>query len=508
MLRLLAAIALASGSFRFCTAQVSPTASQKITVDWDKDQRPLKTTASLQVVVNPLLRRESPIHDRAFAELESLGADYVRYVPWIPYPRLAVAELDPPTKEKTSWDFSLIDPMMVDFLHATAGHSTIMNFSTQPSWLFVQKKPVVVSADPNAVQWDYVQGKELRDPGGAELADYYGRLVSWYTHGGFTDELGRRHESGHHFHFPWWEVFNEIDGEHQPTPEQYVTEYDAVVSRLHTIDPQMKFVGLALAFPERNPDMVEYFLNHHHHQAGIPIDMVSYHFYATPRFEQTVDSWQFSFFDQADRFLATMRYADAIRRRLSPETMTAFDEVGTELPTDWHPDKPMDPGPLIPPIYWNASAAVFGYIFLESAKMGIDVVNESQLLGFPSQFPSVTMLDWNTGAPNARFEALRLLIRYAHSGGTIVATKVFPHDHDIDALAFTEKGAHRLLIVNRRNRNIPVQVPEEFVGGAIHAVAPGKQPSTLASDEYALPPFAVTVLEATRQPSLNVPSKR
>ncbi len=216
MLRLLTVSALIF-SFTFCMAQVSPTAPQKIIVDWNKDHRPLKTTASLQVVVNPLLRRGSPIHDRAFAELKSLGADYVRYVPWIPYPRLAVAELEPPTKEKTSWDFSLIDPLTVDFLDATAGHSTIMNFSTQPSWLFVQKKPVVVSADANEVQWNYVQGKELRNPSGTELADYYGRLVSWYTRGWFHRRTGRRHESEYHFHFPWWEVFNEIDGEHQPT---------------------------------------------------------------------------------------------------------------------------------------------------------------------------------------------------------------------------------------------------------------------------------------------------
>jgi hypothetical protein len=81
-----------------------------------------------------------------------------------------------------------------------------------PSWLFMQKKPVVVPADPNTVHWDYVQGKELRDPSSAELADYYGHLVSWYTQGGFTDERGRRH----HFNSPWCEVFNEIDGEHQP----------------------------------------------------------------------------------------------------------------------------------------------------------------------------------------------------------------------------------------------------------------------------------------------------
>jgi hypothetical protein len=193
-----------------------------------------------------------------------------------------------------------------------------------------------------------------------------------------------------------------------------------------------------------------------------------------------------------------MRYADAIRRRLSPDTKTAFDEIGTELPTDWHPDKPDEAGPPIPPIYWNASAAVFGYLFLESAKMGIDVVNESQLVGFPSQFPSVTMLDWSTGGPNARFDALRLLIRLAPPGGTMVATRVLPHDHDIDALAFTEGAFRRLLIVNRRYRVIPVEVPDEFIHGLIHVVAPSEQPTILSDRQYQLPPFAVAVLETAR----------
>ena len=86
----------------------------------------------------------------------------------------------------------------------------------------------------------------------------------------------------------------------------------------------MKFAALALAFPERALDMVEYFLDHTHHQTNIPIDMVSYHFYA--------------------------------------------------------------------------------------------------------------------------------------------------------ALAYTENNSHRLLIVNRRNRTIPVQVPEEFVHQPLHIVAPGTQP--------------------------------
>ena len=190
-------------------------AAQDMKISWDKVQHVSKTTATPQVVVNPPLRRGSSIHDGAFSALKKLGADYVRYVPWLPYPKLAVAELEPPANGKTSWDFSLIDPMTIDFLNATEGHSVILNFSTIPAWLFKTPKPVTYPSDPDAVAWNYTQGTELRDPRGKELGDYYGRLVSWYVNGGFTDEYGKRHESGHHFKIPYWEVLNEVDFAHK-----------------------------------------------------------------------------------------------------------------------------------------------------------------------------------------------------------------------------------------------------------------------------------------------------
>ena len=75
-----------------------PVAPEKVsvTVKWDKVITVSKTTPTLQVVVNPPLRRGTKIHDRVFQALHELGADYVRYVPWLPYPKLGVAELDPP----------------------------------------------------------------------------------------------------------------------------------------------------------------------------------------------------------------------------------------------------------------------------------------------------------------------------------------------------------------------------------------------------------------------------
>ena len=77
----------------------------KLAVPWDKVTRVSRTTPTLQVVVNPPLRRGGAVHDGAFNSLQDLQADYVRYVPWLPYPRLGVAELEPPRDGKTSWDF-------------------------------------------------------------------------------------------------------------------------------------------------------------------------------------------------------------------------------------------------------------------------------------------------------------------------------------------------------------------------------------------------------------------
>ena len=190
-------------------AAVEPAAAApgvpQITIDWTKTILTSRSTPTLQVVVNPPLRRGSSIHNAVFAALQDLGAENVRYVPWLPYPRLAVAELEPPTATTTSWNFNLIDPMTLDFFDATQAHSTILNFSTIPAWLFKTPKPITYPPDPNQPFWDYTQGTELKDPTLKELGDYYARLVSWYVRGGFTDELGVRHISGHHFKIPWWE---------------------------------------------------------------------------------------------------------------------------------------------------------------------------------------------------------------------------------------------------------------------------------------------------------------
>ena len=489
-------VALAIGLSAYAQTSGKP---NEVTVDWNKTVLVSKSTPTLQVVVNPMLRAGSPIHDGAFQALKELGADYVRYVPWLPYPRLAVAELEPPTKQGTSWDFSLIDPITKDFLAATKGHSTVMNFSTIPAWLFKTDKPVTYPADPNQVDWNYTQGTELKDASGKELGDYYGRLVSWYTRGGFTDENGKAHTSGYHYNFPIWEVLNEVDFEHKMTPQQYTERYDAIVSAIHQVSPKTKFMGLALAMPSDAPSYFEYFLNHAHHQPGIPLDYISYHFYASPTPDQGLDNWQYTFFDQADRFLATVRYIEAIRQRLSPETKTDTDELGVILASDEaeiaeskaHPDR-------IPALYWNAAGALYAYLYVELAKQGIDVIGESQLVGYPSQFPSVSMIDWRNGKPNARYWVLSLLKDNFHPGDKLVATKLSPHS-DIEAQAFVTPAGKKLLLTNKRNRTVYVTLPQDAQNGNVLTVDEGSGEGAARSshqegNHVTLAPFAVVVI--------------
>jgi len=473
--------------------------SVKIEVDWNKEIGISKSTPTLQVVVNPLLRAGSPIHDAVFANLKDLNADFVRFVPWLPYPKLGVAELTAPTSEHTSWDFSLIDPLTIDFLQATAGHPVILNFSTAPAWLFKTENPVEYPEDPNQVAWNYTQGTELKDPTGRQLADYYARLVNWYTNGGFSDENGTWHASGHHFQISHWEVFNEPDIEHDTTAEQYTARYDAIVEAIRAQNPRIKFVGLALAYPEYHPEMFEYFLNHANHKPGIPLDMISCHFYAKPTKTQPIEAWQYTLFDQADRFVTNIRYIEEIRKRLSPETQTTLDEIGTILPTDWHPNTPYAADPPIPDSYWNLSACLYTYVYIEAVKLGIDVIGESQLVGFPSQFPSVTMLDWNNGKPNARFTVLQLIHDHFPAGDTLVSTR-FPGNTDIDAQAFARGAALKMLIVNKRERQIQVELPAEFARGEVTSISASSGAATtterLATNSIELEPFEVAVVEA------------
>jgi hypothetical protein len=135
--------------------------ARTVSIDWDNTVRISQTVTTLQVVSNPILEPvfttpdgqqfPNPIFDQAWASLEALEAENVRYVPWFPYPQVSVAEL-----EEGKWSFEHILPQLEAFMNATysKNHTTVINFSTQPCWLFgdIHNQPQNCSVPANPAE--------------------------------------------------------------------------------------------------------------------------------------------------------------------------------------------------------------------------------------------------------------------------------------------------------------------------------------------------------------------
>ena len=198
-----------------------------------------------------------------------------------------------------------------------------------------------------------------------------------------------------------------------------------------------------------------------------------------------------------------------IRDKLSPSTKLDIDEIGVILPGD-NSDSP-DP----PPIYWNAAAAFFAYLFPQLAIEGVDILGQSQLMGYPpipaSQFPanggdplppqfaSVSEIDWESGQGNARYWLLKLLIEHFGIGDKIVKT-TFTESERFYAQGFVDiQGVNKILIVNKVNNNTMVTF-NGINGGKLYVVDEdsGNGPAYIwnleGTNSYQMRPYAVGLL--------------
>ena len=431
----------------------------KISVRWE-ELHPLvsKTSLTLQVVANPLVLRNSSIHKRACESLNLVSSDYIRFVPWFPYPLLSVPALEPPRHDiltgecTTSWNITYMDEMMADLYAATPGVKHIINFSTTPAWMWITDHPVEYPKDVNAIDFEYNQGTNLRDPSMREISEYYARVVGWYVNGGFIDECGQWRESGHKYDIEYWEVLNEPDAEHSWSPEMYNRLYDSVTTAIHRVSPDTEFVGMAatqLELLRGNYTFFETFLDADKHRPGTRLDWMSYHFYAQPSKGSDAEKAKASF-AQADDFVEKVKAIDQIKRRIQPSIKTHLNEIGT-----FDPDGGTEivPGYEPSPEYWVWSGGIYAYIFSQVSKIGIEAIGESQLIGYPGQFPSVSMVNYTTGAPTARLRVLQLLQDNFGPGDEILPTQ--SSGPSVHAQAYRDtSGKRKLLLINKSGNEV------------------------------------------------------
>jgi hypothetical protein len=140
---------------------------------------------------------------------------------------------------------------------------------------------------------------------------------------------------------------------------------------------------------------------------------------------------------------------------------------------------------------------VYAYVYAELAKLGIEYAGESQLVGYPTQWPSVTMVDWETGQPNARYWVLKLIHGNFGPGDKLIATNM--DTPAVYALGFlTRDGQRKVLLVNKHDRTFLASIPGA-AGGRLEVVdqQTALQPpavSQLPGDDVTLSGFAVAVV--------------
>jgi hypothetical protein len=485
---------------------LAQTAPVSLSFDWSKVVITSKSSVSIQVCVEPPLRRGYPIHDQLFSALRSLKADYARLAFWYQYPNMAVAELRAPAGGHTYWDFTLMDQITVDFMNAAEGRPVALDFSTIPSWMVKTKLPDVIPENPDERTTNYGVNREFTEFHSTikSYAAYQARLASWYTKGGFSDEYGKWHASGHYYrNIAYWEILNEPDIEERAlTAAQYTQLYDAVVEAVRKVNPQLKFMGPAASdsvgdeyHQNALPEYFLYFLDPKNHKPGIPIDAVSYHFYVIPDPDETPDVMQYTFFDLADKFLSSVRYIELVRRRFSPRTKTAIDELGSILLVGGHD--------AIFKSYWSLSGAAWAYLYGELAPLGIDMIHGAELIDYPGQVASATLVDWGTGVPNARYWVLKLLRENFGPGDSIVASpKIEAGPPGVYSQGFiTREGKRRILLVNKRDHPIEVSLAG-VAGGYVQMVDQTTTASAeirkQSSDSITLPGWAVAVVGLPR----------
>ena len=129
--------------------------------------------------------------------------------------------------------------------------------------------------------------------------------------------------------------------------------------------------------------------------------------------------------------------------------------------------------------------------------MGADVIGESQLVGYPNQFPCVTMVDWKTGEPNLRYWVLKLIRTHLQPGGKISTWSAgVDTQGDYYARAFADKkGKKKILLINMRTKPLSLVLPGSQSMEFIDEHAQGIQTGKIGKNEIRLERFGVAIVE-------------
>jgi hypothetical protein len=378
------------------------------------------------------------------------------------------------------------------------------------------------------------------------MARYVGRLAGHYTAGGHHDECGHWHPSGLRYNWTGLSILNE--DEHHILPDNgvaYTACYDAIVAEVAKVNPTVVPVGPEMVATGKSAapaSLWPYFLNASNHVPARVPPLTSYHVGITCTMSTLNSSTTDAIFASWDALLqpgGVVAELEALRAQSRGQTQYVLNEFIPWV-TDWcdcdgvehlcngtrwvcphdrtassndggDPNSQHRKGVAMNhrTWSWNAAAALFSYAFGTLAERKYKLVGQDQLIGgpYPDNEPGVTMLDWQTGEPNAKYHALKLLI---DSGlGTSRAKTIVSASYDEAALyvlpyILDARGGRGVMLVNKRASPATIQL-EGVSSGDLSTVeampgaeAPGFNPPVsrrIAVDgTFTLGPLAVAIV--------------
>eukprot|EP00662_Eupelagonemidae_sp_cell21_P024126 gene24126-66057_t len=245
--------------------------------------------------------------DAYYEALSGLGAEFVRFAPWTPNPRVTVPELTPPdcspTRPQTNWNSTLLDGVVRDFMAAVRVE--------RPLGCFIRR--------------DLPAPAAVCGPGAAagacrlSVVPQLSTMPSWMYVGGY-DPCGHWHPSG--LRYRWWGLSVLNEDEHGIKPDDgsaYMTCFNAISAEVRRVNPD---VGLLLH--------LAYYMDASHHPPTHPPRVATYHWGGSADNATAED-----FFTQWDAVLAGfVPHADAIRAASRTPLEMALNEF-IPFVTDW-----------------------------------------------------------------------------------------------------------------------------------------------------------------------------
>ncbi|MDQ6670657.1 MAG: glycoside hydrolase family protein [Chloroflexota bacterium] len=318
--------------------------------------------------------------------------------------------------QRGDWNFGPLDAMVT----AVRGYGgePVINVRYPPAWMYTCPQPFS----------EGVAGEgALRDPSFGEFAEYVARLVGWYNTGGFTDEQGKYHQSGHQGWVRVWELWNEPDASSENpcraaaggaalTPAQYVTLWNTVVPRMRAVDPNIQVIGPATSEPR--PEYVQALIAGAVH----PPDALSFHGYGGSE-NQNTDK---ELFDGLDQLVASVDGRGRPVWITELNVNSAYDDDPGGRP--WGTFG----------VAWGASA------FRGLALRGVAVMHQFEFIASP-QFGLIS----EQGAPRLPYWRDFLLSRAFRAGSTVLTGSTSQPGIEVLA-ARRPDGGTSVLLVNRQ----------------------------------------------------------